>query len=69
MSPDYVYQLDVFFPAYLDQCSINFINFVSPSLIAKLNPSATVPVCQQAVLKELQEDGLDSSKLQIKYVP
>jgi DNA-binding beta-propeller fold protein YncE len=68
-TPDFVYQLDVFFPKSLSDYQIKYVNFTKPTILVQSYSDSPSKNYIQAASTELQADGFDVSKLEIKYSP
>lgn len=61
------YQLAAFFPTDLDTCSVDFINFTTPILLATY--SGDIADCQAQLTTALNQDGLSQEGIQVQYLP
>ncbi len=62
-APAFVYKLAVFLPVSLDQCLVGFTNFSQPTIVLSPFSQVTAGGCEQAARSNLQDDQIDTSKL------
>lgn len=64
---DSAYQLAAFFPIDLNNCEVDFINFVHPVLLVTYD--GDLASCQSQLFKALEQDGLSLEGISVQYIP